>query len=212
MNFDIKDLPYAQFEKLGLTKKNVLEMRPEDLASLLSGNRTSLLTFSVDLGTGQRFEADAKLSLYRNPDNSLSLQVHPVRAQVKNDIGATPEELERLKKGELLIKDHTALNGEKEPHYIQLDRETNEILRARVRDFAVPTAIKEVVLGPDQREQLRQGRTIELKAKDGQELIRARVDLSQPRGFTTGPESQGIKESRSASSGIEEVKPSGPKR
>ena len=211
MNFDIKDLPYAQFEKLGLNRKDVLNMPPEDLAALLSGNRTSLHTFSVEFSGGQRFEADARLSLFRNPDNSLSLNVHPVRAQVKNDIGATPQELEKLKAGGLLVKDHTALNGEREPHYFQLDRETNEILKARVRDFYVPSAIKDVVLSPDQKEQLRQGHMIELRAKGGEELIRARVDLNEPRGFTTKPDQLlGQSESRGAST--EEIKPSGPKR
>jgi hypothetical protein len=210
MNFDIKDLPYAQFEKLGLGRKEVLNMRPEDLASLLQGNRTSLLTFSVELTGGQRFETDAKLSLFRNPDNSLSLQVHPVRAQVKNDIGASPEELGQLRKGGILVRDHIALNGEREPHFFQLDRETNEILRARVRDFIVPSTIRDVVLSPDQKEQLRQGRTIELEAKGGAAVTRARVDLNEPRGFRTTPEHLG--ESRGASSSVEEVKPSGPKR
>lgn len=210
MNFDIKDLPYAQFEKLGLSKKEVLNMKPDDLAALLSGNRTGLLTFSVELAGGQRFEADGKLSLFRNPDNSLSLHVHPVRARIKNDIGATPEELEHIKRGGILVKDHTALNGEREPHYFQLDRETNEIIRARVRDFAVPTAIKDVVLSPDQREQLRQGKVVELQVKGGEERIRARVDLSEPRGFTTRAEAPGLWDSRSAS--MEEVKPSRPRR
>lgn len=210
MNFDIKDLPYAQFEKLGLNKKQVLNMRPDDLASLLSGNRTSLLTFSVELSGGQRYETDAKLSLFRNPDNSLSLQVHPVRAQVKNDIGATPEELEKLKNGDLLVKDHTALNGEKERHFFQLDRETNEIIRARVRDFVVPTAIKDVVLSHDQREQLRQGNTIELETKGG-EKVRARVDLNEPRGITTNPAVLGQGESRGIG-GDEEARAPGPKR
>ncbi|MHA6250073.1 DUF4099 domain-containing protein [Pontibacter sp. CAU 1760] len=208
MNFDIKDLPYAQFEKLGLGRKDVLNMN-EDLAALLSGNRTSLRTFSVELTGGQRFETDAKLSLFRNPDNSLSLNVHPVRAQINNDIGATPEELEKLKAGGLLVRDHVALNGEREPHYFQLDRETNEILKARVRDFIVPTAIRDVVLSADQREQLRQGNMIEFKAKGGDELIRARVDLNEPRGFTTKPERlPGQSESR----GAEEIKPTGLKR
>ena len=210
MNFDIKDLPYAQFEKLGLNKKQVLNMRPDDLASLLSGNRTGLLTFSVDLGNGQKFETDAKLSLYRNLDHSLSLQVHPVRAQVKNDIGATPEELEHLKNGDLLVKDHTALNGEKEPHFFQLDLQTNEILRARARDFGVPTAIKDVVLNHDQREQLRQGRTIELETKGG-ENVRARVDLNEPRGITTDPTVLGHGENREIG-GTEEARATGPKR
>ncbi|PRY13765.1 uncharacterized protein DUF3945 [Pontibacter ummariensis] len=212
MNFDIKDLPYAQFEKLGLNRKGVLNMKPEDLAAMLSGNRTSLLTFSVELTNGQRFETDAKLSLFRNPDNSLSLNVHPVRAQIKNDIGATPEEMEKLKTGGLLVRDHIALNGEREPHYFQLDRETNEILRARVRDFIVPSAIKDVVLSPDQKEQLRQGNVLEIKSKGGDEIIRARVDLNEPRGFTTKPEVLGQSESRGVGGSAEEVKPTGPRR
>ncbi|WP_162056009.1 DUF4099 domain-containing protein [Pontibacter pamirensis] len=210
MNFDIKDLPYAQFEKLGLNRKDVLNMN-EDLAALLSGNRTSLRTFSVELTGGQRFETDARLSLFRNPDNSLSLNVHPVRAQINNDIGATPQELEKLKAGGLLVRDHVALNGEREPHYFQLDRETNEILKARVRDFHVPNAIKDVVLSSDQKEQLRQGNVLELRSKGGDEIIRARVDLNEPRGFTTKPDQLlGQSESRGVSS--EEIKPTGPKR
>lgn len=212
MNFDIKDLPYAQFEKLGLNKKEVLNLKPEDLVALLSGNRTSLLTFSVELTGGQRFETDAKLSLFRNPDHSLSLQVHPVRAQIKNDIGATPEELELLRRGGLLIREHTALNGEKEPHYFQLDRETNEIIRARVRDFVVPTAIKDVILSPDQKEQLRQGQVIELESKGSREIIRARVDLSERRGYTTNLEIPVQKEDRGIGGTSEELKPAGPKR
>ncbi|PRY09058.1 uncharacterized protein DUF3945 [Pontibacter ummariensis] len=210
MNFDIKDLPFAQFEKLGLSRKDVLNMKPEDLANLLSGNRTSLLTLSVELTNGQRFETEAKLSLYRNPDKSVSIYVHPVRAQLKNDIGATAEELSHLKQGGLLVKDHTALNGEREPHFFQLDRDTNEILRARVRDFVVPSAIRDAVLSPDQKEQLRQGKMIELEAKGGKEVIRARVDLNEPRGFTTNPEILGQKENRGFSP--EKVKPSGLKR
>jgi hypothetical protein len=212
MNFDIKDLPYAQFEKLGLSRKEVLSMPPTDLAALLSGNRTSLRAFSVELSGGQRFEADARLSLFRNPDNSLSLNVHPVRAQVKNDIGATPEELEKLKAGSLLVRDHVALNGEREPYYFQLDRETKEILRARVRDFPVPGAINGVVLSPDQKEQLRQGHMIELRSKGGEGVVRARVDLSEPRGFTTKPETTRQSEFRRVEGSTEEIKPPGPKR
>ncbi|RDV11896.1 DUF4099 domain-containing protein [Pontibacter diazotrophicus] len=211
MNFDIKDLPYAQFEKLGLNRKDVLNMN-EDLAALLSGNRTSLRTFSVELTGGQRFETDAKLSLFRNPDNSLSINVHPIRAQINNDIGATAEELERLKAGGLLVREHVALNGEREPHYFQLDRETNEILKARVRDFIVPSAIKDAVLSSDQKEQLRQGNIIELRSKGGDEIIRARVDLNEPRGFTTKPEVLGQSESRGVGGNAGEIKPSGPKR
>lgn len=212
MNFDIKDLPYAQFEKLGLNKKDVLSMKPEDLASMLASNRTSLMTFSVELIGGQRFETDAKLSLFRNPDNSLSLRVHPVRAQIINDIGASDKEIAQLKQGDLLIREHTAKNGEREKHYFQLDPQTNEIVRARLRDFVVPNAIKDIVLSADQKEQLRQGKTIELTSKESKQMIHARVDLNEPRGFFAKAALPDLKQGKDVNQSERDVKPPGPKR
>ncbi|WP_276499848.1 DUF3945 domain-containing protein [Pontibacter litorisediminis] len=201
MNIDIKELPYAQFEKLGLGKKEVLTMKPEDLARLLSGNRTGLQRLQVG-----EFDIKAKLSLQRNPDGSLAVYVHPVRGQVKNDLRLSDQEVDRLKQGRVLMREYAGRDGKNEHYYFQLDRETNEILRARAKELVVPSAIKDVVLSHDQKELLRQGRAIELESRRGG-LLRARIDLNQPSGIISIPAS-----GQAIQTTPEQRKHSGPKR
>lgn len=181
MNIDIKELPYAQFERLGLGKKEVLTMKAEDLARLLSGSRTGLQRLQVG-----EFDIKARLSLQRNPDGSLGVYVHPVRSQVKNDLGLSDQEVQRLKEGRVLLRDFAGRGGKAKAYFFQLDRETNEILRARAKDLVVPGAIKDVVLSHDQKEQLRQGRLIELTSRKSG-VIQARIDLNQPNGIAAVP-------------------------
>lgn len=195
MNFDIKDLPYGQFERLGMNKKDVLSMKSDDLVSLLTGRRTSLNTFTIKEASLEPLTVDAKLSLKMNPDNTLSLLIHPIRREIQNEIGASKQELEKLQNGELLVKPFKSLNGEKELYVFQLDKETNEILRVRVRDIQVPSAIRDIVLSTDQKEHLRQGGTLELYSKAKDQLITARLDLNDPKGLKIVEGQVSLKES-----------------
>ncbi|GAB3834196.1 DUF4099 domain-containing protein [Pontibacter qinzhouensis] len=195
MNFDIKDLPYGQFERLGMNKKDVLSMKSDDLVSLLTGRRTSLHTFTIKDAGLEPLTVDAKLSLKMNPDNTLSLLIHPIRREIQNEIGASKQELEKLQNGELLVKPFKSLNGEKELYVFQLDKETNEILRVRVRDIQVPSAIRDIVLSTDQKEHLRQGGTLELYSKAKDQLITARLDLNDPKGLKIVEGQVSLKES-----------------
>lgn len=195
MNFDIKDLPYGQFERLGMNKKDVLSMKSDDLVSLLTGRRTSLHTFTIKDAGLEPLTVDAKLSLKMNPDNTLSLLIHPIRREIQNEIGASKQELEKLQNGELLVKPFKSLNGEKELYVFQLDKETNEILRVRVRDIQVPSAIKDIVLSTDQKEHLRQGGTLELYSKAKDQLISARLNLNDPKGLKIVEGQVSLKES-----------------
>ncbi|ARS38065.1 DUF4099 domain-containing protein [Pontibacter actiniarum] len=195
MNFDIKDLPYGQFERLGMNKKDVLSMKSDDLVSLLTGRRTSLHTFTIKEASLEPLTVDAKLSLKMNPDNTLSLLIHPIRREIQNEIGASKQELEKLQNGELLVKPFKSLNGEKELYVFQLDKETNEILRVRVRDIQVPSAIRDIVLSTDQKEHLRQGGTLELYSKAKDQLISARLDLNDPKGLKIVEGQVSLKES-----------------
>lgn len=190
MNFDIKELPYSQFEQLGMSKKDVLNMKPENLANLLEGKRTELVTLKINLGEGmQPLTPDAKLSLTRNPDNSVSLGVHPILAKPTNSVGATPDQWEKMLKGEPIVKDSKALNGVMEPHIHQLDKHTNEILTARVSSIQLPNAIKDTVLTPDQKEQLKKGLSVELD-RNSKEATHVKLDLNEPKGFKISTEQQ----------------------
>ena len=84
MNYEAKDLPYTQFEKIGLTKRDVLSLPPDELKALLSGKTTSLQTIQVN-DQEVKQDMNVKLSLQRFPDGSLNLMIHPIRNEIKND-------------------------------------------------------------------------------------------------------------------------------
>jgi len=185
MSFDIKDLPYAQFEQLGLSKRDVIKMPPQELANMLNGHRTGLISLKIELGEGMKpIQAEAKLSLSRNPDNTLSLNVHPILARPTNTIDATPEQWERMLKGEPIVKDSKSYNGTLEPHIHQLDKHTNEILTARINAILIPNSIKDTVLSPEHKEQLKKGESVEIENKSTKEAVIVRLDLNEAKGYT----------------------------
>lgn len=193
MSFQIKDLPYAQFEQLGMSKRDVITMPAQELGDMLNGHRTGLVSLKIELGQGmQPIQTQAKLSLMRNPDNSLSLGVHPILAKPVNNIEASPEQWEKLLKGEPIVKESKALNGTIEPHIHQLDKDTNEILSARVERVLIPNTIKETILTPTQKEQLKNGEPVEIKGREEKETIVVRLDLNEAKGYkiTTGEQAR----------------------
>jgi len=183
MNLDIKNLPYAHFERLGMSRKDVVTMSPQELASMLKGGRTGLLPLKIELGKGVRpFQVEAKLSLSQNLDKTLSLEVHLIQAKPTNTIDATPEQWEKMLKGELIVKNSKAHNGSIEPHIHQLDRQTNEILTTRVNAIQLPHTIKDTVLTPEHKEQLKKGLALELETR-AQEPFIVRLDLNEASGY-----------------------------
>ncbi|WP_181308801.1 DUF4099 domain-containing protein [Rufibacter sp. XAAS-G3-1] len=185
MSFDIKDLPYSQFEQIGMSKKDVINMKDEDLSKMLNGGRTSLVPLSIPLGEGmQPLQQEVKLSLSRNPDNTLSLGIHPVLAKAANTIGATPEQWDKLLKGEPIVKDTRAFNGQMEPHIHQLDKDTKEMLTTRVANIQIPNIIADNALTVSQKETLKNGQAIELDDKANQRAVTVRLDLNEPKGYS----------------------------
>lgn len=206
MKFDIKELPYAQFEHLGMNKRDVITMPAQDLATLLNGGRTGLLPLTITLGQGmQPIQAQAKLSLMRNPDNTLSLGVHPILSKPANTIDATPEQWAQLLKGEPIVKDSKAYNGSVEPHIHQLDKDTNEILTARIGAIQIPSTIKDVVLTPAQKEHLKKGMPLEIEGKGGKEYVVIRLDLNEQKGFKVVTGEQARQLMQEMKQGIENV-------
>src|SRR5690349_3174152 len=112
MSFQINELPYSQFEQLGMSRKDVITMPALDLANLLEGRRTSLIGLTITLKEGiPPIHTEAKLSLIRNLDNTVSLGVHPIQSKPINSIEANEEQWNRLLKGEVVVKESKALNG-----------------------------------------------------------------------------------------------------
>jgi len=210
MKFDIKELPFAQFEQLGMNRKDVITLPPQQLADMLNGHRTGLISLKIELGEGMKpITTEAKLSLTRNPDNTVSLGVHPILVKPINSIEATPEQWEKMLKGEAILKDSKAFNGAMEPHIHQLDKDTNEILSARVNAIQIPNSIQGTVITPSQKEELKKGGPVEVESKTKTEVVVVRVDLNEAKGYkiTAGElgREQEIKAELEISKGIENV-------
>lgn len=182
MNYDAKNLPYSLFERIGMSKKDVLGLPKDDLVALLSGRTTSLKEITIKDETGE-IKEKAKLSVYSLPDNSLAIKVHPIRAEIKNEFGFKPEQLESLKAGGLIVATKTSQNGEKEPHIFQLDREINEIKSIRVNSVNIPNQIGNILISPRQKVELLEGKPVDLVSKDG-EVKTVAVDLLNNKGYS----------------------------
>lgn len=181
MNYEAKDLPYSQFEKIGLSKREVLSLPPDDLKALLSGRTTSLQTIKIRDGEVEQ-SMKVKLSLQRLPDGSLNLMVHPIRNELKNEDKLSNALLENLKKGETVIAPKASMNGENELYLFQLDQETNEIIKTRLNSISVPRYLMDRELTAQDKTDLLQGKTIELADKNGT-IHKITIDLIDPLGY-----------------------------
>jgi len=175
--FTERDIPYHEFEKLGFSKEDIItKMSRDDLEKLMSGRRTSLFNIQGIDSKGQDFSIMSKFSLVRKEDGTTTLHLHPVRPEIKNDIGLSDKEIKKLQNEQLVSK---AINGER--YLVQLDKDTNELLKAKTKDINVPTHIKDVELNNVQRERLRKGQLITIES--GKEKIQVGIDLDNQRGL-----------------------------
>ena len=175
--FTERDIPYQEFEKVGFSKEELFtKMSREDLEKLMSGKRTSMYKVQGIDSKGQDFSIMSKFSLVRKEDGTATLHLHPVRPDIKNDIGLTDSDIKKLQKEQLVPK---TINGER--YLVQLDKETNELLKAKTKDINVPTHIKDVELNNVQRERLRKGQLITIES--GKDKIQVGIDLDNQRGL-----------------------------
>jgi hypothetical protein len=180
--FTENDIPYHEFEKLGFSKEDLItRMSRNDLEKLMSGRRTSLFEIQGIDNKGQDFSIMSKFSLSKKDDGTTTLSLHPVRTDIKNDIGLTNKEISKLKQGQLVSK---TINGER--YLVQLDKETNELLKAKTKDINLPTRIQDVELNNLQKESLRKGKFITIEF--GKEKIQVGIDLDNQKGLTFSSE------------------------
>jgi len=178
-NFLFEELPFTSLELLGLTKEKILGLDKDNLMRLLSGKRTDILRFDFYF-SGKRVIADGKLLLERNNDN-VTASVIPVRKQIENQYNLTNDELIKLYCGKLINKN---IDGQR--HLLQLDRETNEVIRAKTAHIAVPFQID-----AKERERLLKGKSIRIDTDSGNTKVR--IDLLNGKGFALNGETQKIR-------------------
>lgn len=159
-----KELPFAAFKQIGITKEKLLKMN-ENLVHLLLLQRTQLIAIThPEKGT----EIKAKLSLFREND-SWRLQIHPQHKKPINNFGLSYNTLKKLKDGKTIYKNYKT-DLKNTILIYQLDKETNEILEFDLANINID-------LNRAQLSHLKNTDTLIINGKG------YRLDLSHPRGL-----------------------------
>jgi len=173
--FDAREIPYHEFEKVGLSKEDVLKKLPHaDLTALLTGRRSGFVRIDVE-----GMKIDVKTSLHRNEDKSVSLRFHPINREAPNIYNLTEEQQSELKTDwiDSLVIEGVKENGEKAEMLVQYDPDTKEYVSAFIEDIPIPEKINDEELSEQQKTDWKRGLYLILNEEP------VRVSLTDVYGF-----------------------------
>lgn len=180
------EVPYGKLAKLGISKEKYLSMPKELLEPLMSGKVTPLIQAHVRSQSGAEYSIPMKLQMLRDRDGRILLMTYPVRREIANDMRLNNSELDRLRHGEVLRKEIND-NGVRRMQFIQLDRETKSLIKRNIGTLKLPEQmaqlekIKDISLGQNQKDAIREGKPVELEV--GDQKVTVGVDAREPQGF-----------------------------
>jgi len=155
-------------------------MNEKDLKALLNYGKTGLVTVKPTFG-GEQIEIQARLSFRKDENDNFQLVPHFVRNEPKLDVeykGYTFTQEDKknlLQNGNLgKVVDFPDKNtGELRPHFISIDRLTNEIVDIPTNKVRIPDAIGKTPITKDDKRVLYSGLP-----------IRKEIELANGRKFT----------------------------
>lgn len=113
-----------------------------------------------------------------SPVAGIAFLMVPKREDIKNDMALSKHEISALKVGDVVSK----TNAKNETVLMQLDKDTNELVRVKSRNISIPNQIDGVQLSPMQKEQLKGGKEITLDK--GNKHSTVKIDLNNPNGLS----------------------------
>ncbi len=181
-------LPYEKLALLGIDRGKADKLPLEVKQKLVSGEVTPLLQVSINARNGDVITLPLKLQMIADKDGNPALMAYPVRLEMERDnmLHLSRSEVDRLKRGDVIRKD-IDINGEKSPHYLQLDPETKSVIHKRTSELRIEERLKDmekvndIELGTRQKQQVREGKPVELNV--GGEKVSVGIDLKEPQGF-----------------------------
>lgn len=155
-------------------------MNEKDMKALLNYGKTGLVIVKPTFG-GEQIEIQARLSFRKDDNDQLQLVPHFVRNEPKLDVAYkgytfTPEDKKNLLKNGNLGKvvDFPDKNtGELRPHFISIDRLTNEIVDIPTNKVRIPDTIGKTPITKDDKRVLYSGIP-----------LRKEIELANGRKFT----------------------------
>lgn len=173
----METLPLEDLEKLGLYKDGDLKLKPEDIESLLSGRRTDMVSLKGLQVDGIEIDKlDAKLSLYRDELNNITLQIHPIYNKPQKHPLLTSLENEALISGEvnLISKLHKTKDDNIITVNIEYDKQTKDFVSYDPSRLPQIIEVNGLPLSASQQEDFRKGKLIELQ--DGTKFQHSATD------------------------------------
>lgn len=155
-------------------------MNEKDMKALLNYGKTGLVIVKPTFG-GEQIEIQARLSFRKDDNDKLQLVPHFVRNEPKLDVAYkgytfTPEDKKNLLQNGNLGKvvDFPDKNtGELRPHFISIDRLTNEIVDIPTNKVRIPDTIGKTPITKDDKRVLYSGLS-----------LRKEIELANGRKFT----------------------------
>ena len=152
---------WEELRKCGIDKEQLSE---KNLKALMNYGKTGLVTVKPTFGN-ESYELQARLSFQKAEDGKLKLTPHFIRNEPRLDIPHrgytfTDEDKKTLKRtGNLgkLINFANEKTGEIKPHYISIDRLTNEIVDIPADKVRIPNKIGQTHLSKVEQDILRAG-------------------------------------------------------
>ena len=155
-------------------------MSEKDMKALLNYGKTGLVTVKPTFG-GEQIEIQARLSFRKDENDNFQLVPHFVRNEPKLDVAYkgysfTPEDKKNLLQNGNLgrVVDFPDKNtGELRPHFISIDRLTNEIVDIPTNKVRIPDTIGKTPITKDDKRVLYSGLP-----------LRKEIELANGRKFT----------------------------
>lgn len=183
-------LPYEKLALLGIDRDKADRLPSDFKDRLVAGEVTPLMQVSIANKSGELITLPLKLQMVTDRDNNPVLVAYPVKATIdlekSNSLMLSEHDKERLANGDVLTKS-LKVDGTKKLHYLQLDPETNSIIKKRASDLKLEEKLRDmekvndIELGTQQKQQVREGKAMELNV--GGEKVTVGIDLKEPQGF-----------------------------
>lgn len=162
--YELKDLPHADLEKLGLYKDGKYLLVQEDLDAMLAGRRTQLISLRELKADGFEIDQlDAKLSVEPGWDNQLTLKIHPIYKEPKQHAMLSEHEAQVLIDGQIdTLQKIYDKDGKRRTYAFEYDPETKEFITYDPALVIAPETVNGKKLSKAQKDAFRNGEIISL--------------------------------------------------
>ena len=182
-----EEIPYQKLEKLGISRKSLLNMPKEVIEPLVNGSVTPLVMARYEAKNSKVLEIPMKLQLVRGDDGRVNLMTYQVRKEIdRESVRMSDHELQRIKAGEAVRKE-VREDGLRKQKYVQLDPETKSLILKDSHTVRISEKLREmekindIELGMNQKQAALEGKPVELAV--GDQKVTVGVDLREPQGF-----------------------------